>query len=191
MNYQDNTVGVDDEDGTGVLAQLRALLPPRPLSLSEACSVAERQALRLLQLLDVQPGPVNLEPLVAAIPAWHLSFDPGLPTSGMTTWNATAKRWVSVINATEPANRGRFSTAHELKHVLDHPYLYLSYVKRNGDLWDDRRVETVCDYFAACLLLPRPWVKQAYVAGVQDEERLASHFVVSTAAARGHLDTWG
>lgn len=192
MNYQNNPhVGIQDEYGTAVLAQVRALLPPRSLSLSEACSVAERQALRLLQLLDVPHGPVDLEPLVAAIPAWRLAFDPRLPTSGMTTWNATAKSWVSVINSSEPPNRGRFSSAHELKHVLDHPSRYLSYIKPNGELWDDRAIETVCDYFAACLLLPRPWVKQAYVAGLQHEEQLAAHFVVSTAAARVRLEQLG
>lgn len=191
MNITHNVSVEPDEYGSEVLAQLRSLMPPRPLTMAEACSVAERQALRLLQLTGIEPGPVNFEVILRAIPSWQLVFDPALPTSGMTTWNATMKRWVSVINAGEPVNRGRFSAAHELKHALDHPFRYQAYIQPNGDLWDQHAVETVCDYFAGCLLLPRPWVKQAYVAGIQTEDKLADHFVVSTAAARVRLSQLG
>ena len=37
-------------------------------------------------------------------------------------------------------------------------------------------VEQICDYFAGCLLMPRPWVKRVYCSGVQDLPELAQTF---------------
>ena len=58
------------------------------------------------------------------------------------------------------------------------------------DAWgrtDDQRVESVCDYFAACLLMPRPWVKRAWATVTQDQTELAAYFRVSPAAMARRL----
>ncbi|MEO6318843.1 MAG: ImmA/IrrE family metallo-endopeptidase, partial [Acidimicrobiales bacterium] len=47
--------------------------------------------------------------------------------------------------------------------------------------------ERLCDYFAACLLMPRSWVKQAYGSGVQDVVALAERFEVSPQAMQVRL----
>ncbi len=47
---------------------------------------------------------------------------------------------------------------------------------------DRHKAEMVCDYFAACLLMPRPWVKVAWSRGVQDVSDLAAVLLVSRTA---------
>jgi Zn-dependent peptidase ImmA (M78 family) len=86
--------------------------------------------------------------------------------------------------------RQRFSLAHELKHVIDHPFIARAYPDlglRRGSA----RAEQVCDYFAACLLMPRPWVKDAWASGIQQIESLAELFGVSTQAMTHRLTDLG
>ena len=45
-----------------------------------------------------------------------------------------------------------------------------------------QRAEAICDYFAACLLMPRPAIKAAWGSGHQRVDDLAAHFGVSQAA---------
>jgi Zn-dependent peptidase ImmA (M78 family) len=52
-------------------------------------------------------------------------------------------------------------------------------------------IEQLCDYFAACLLMPRPWVKRAYCGGVQNVAQLASMFDVSQPAMQVRLSAIG
>ena len=77
--------------------------------------------------------------------------------------------------------RRRFPLAHELKHVLDNPYIEMLYPGRDGQP-SGQRAETICDYFAACLLMPRLSVKAAWGQGNQRPDDLAAHFGVSRAA---------
>ncbi|MGH9207654.1 MAG: ImmA/IrrE family metallo-endopeptidase, partial [Acidimicrobiales bacterium] len=57
-----------------------------------------------------------------------------------------------------------------------------------GDLDSTRRVEQVCDFFAACLLMPRAWVKHACCDDrIQTPLALARRFVVSQAAMHRRL----
>ena len=85
------------------------------------------------------------------------------------------------INGAEPWTRRRFTLAHELKHVLDNPYIEMLYPGRDGTP-SGQRAETICDYFAACLLMPRLSVKAAWGQGNQRPDDLAAHFGVSRAA---------
>jgi Zn-dependent peptidase ImmA (M78 family) len=48
-------------------------------------------------------------------------------------------------------------------------------------------LEQLCDFFAACLLMPRPWVKAMWASGVQDVVALAGHFEVSPQAMQVRL----
>ena len=93
------------------------------------------------------------------------------------------------LNSSEPFVRQRFSLAHELKHIIDHLHVDLIY----QNLPAHQRhtfAEAVCNYFAGCLLMPRPWVKRAY-AKTQRLDRLARHFHVSQAAMATRLNQIG
>lgn len=52
-------------------------------------------------------------------------------------------------------------------------------------------IEQLCDYFAACLLMPRTWVKNAYAGGTQEIPKLARLFDVSEPAMRVRLTSIG
>jgi Zn-dependent peptidase ImmA (M78 family) len=109
------------------------------------------------------------------------------PTSGAAHW--VSGRWVIVLNAAEPVSRQRFSLAHEFKHILDHHFVRQLYGAIDpldrGD-WG----EQVCDYFAGCLLMPRPWLKRAWAAE-QNLGQLARSFHVSQAAMSTRLSQVG
>jgi predicted transcriptional regulator len=167
----------------GAVARLRDLVPIRPLTREEALRIAELQANRLLELAGLTAGPVS-EQVIADLPRIEVLRQSPWPTSGATQW--VAGRWAIVLNGEESATRQRFSLAHEFKHVLDHRFVDLLY---SGVKEADRQrwIEQVCDYFAACLLMPRAWVKRAYTTGIQDVTALAATFDVSAAAMRVRL----
>lgn len=163
-----------------VLHQLRQLMPQRAVSDLEARGIAERQAMRLLRLSGITephvPGSI-----IAELPRIKVEVRSGLPASGATHWDAAAKVWHIRLRSQDAAVRQRFSLAHELKHVIDHPVIDRAY-PTIGRRHSRVRAEAVCDYFAACLLMPRPWVKAAWTSGVQEIESLAELFGVSTQA---------
>ena len=78
-----------------------------------------------------------------------------------------------MLDAAEPRVRQRFSLAHELKHIVDHRFADLIYSSLPADD-RERLVEQICDYFAGCLLMPRPWLKSTYAQGLQQLPALAS-----------------
>ncbi len=95
-----------------------------------------------------------------------------------------------LLNGSEPRERQRFSLAHEFKHIIDHRFADLMYGKfPKADR--QRMIEQLCDYFAACLLMPRPWVKTAYCSGIQKLPALARLFDVSEAAMQVRLSSIG
>ena len=170
----------------GVVAQLRDLMPDRPLTRIEALSIAERQAQRFLELTGIADGPVD-DSLICDLPRIEVRRTSPWPSSGATQW--IRGRWVIMLNASEPFVRQRFSLAHEFKHIIDHQHIALIY----RDLPAHQRhdfAEAVCNYFAGCLLMPRPWVKRAY-AKTQRLDRLARHFHVSQAAMATRLSQIG
>jgi Zn-dependent peptidase ImmA (M78 family) len=105
--------------------------------------------------------------------------DVDLPVSGCTSWQAG--RWLIVLNGAEPYVRQRFSLAHEYKHTIDHRYRDVLYVDRPG-LSAYAQAEQAADYFAACLLMPRRWLKQAWGDGIQRVSDLSWLFAVSLPA---------
>lgn len=113
---------------------------------------------------------------------------PNWPIAGMAVRGP--HHWRIVLNADEPRQRQRFSLAHEFKHVLDDPvidrlYRHLSPVRRR------QRAERLCNYFAACLLMPRAWVKRDWYRGLQDPRELAGRYYVSLEAMRTRLSELG
>ena len=173
--------------GRPTLATLRDLVPLRPLTIAEACSIAERQALQLVPTLGGQDGPVE-ESVISRLPHVEVLRTSLLSDSGASGWHKG--RWLILLNDRDSITRQRFSLAHELKHVLDSRFARLIY-RAIPDAERDGRVEDICNHFAACLLMPRPWVKRAWATGTQDVRTLAKDFDVSQAAMQVRLHQLG
>ena len=165
----------------GVLAILRSLMPRRLLTTREAQVVAELQANRLLELAGLPQAPVPNE-LITELPRIAVRLDPDLPVSGCAQW--VSGRWLISLNASEPWTRQRFSLAHELKHVIDHPGVNIVYA-------GDQQAEYLADYFAACLLMPRRYVRAVWYDGMQSLAALSEHFGVSERAMAVRLQYLG
>lgn len=171
----------------GVVASLRDFVPIRPLRRSEAMRIAELQAQRFLAMSGVKQ-PAVPERVISELPRLQVERVASLPVSGATHW--ASQRWLVLLNGTEPLSRQRFSLAHELKHILDHRFVGILY----ADIPVDQRhaaIEQICDYFAGCLLIPRPWLKRAWGEGLQSLSALANHFQVSEAAVLVRLNQTG
>ncbi len=170
-----------------LLERLRALVPDRALSTPEAMHVAERQAALLRRELGIDAPVVHLADL-AKLPFITVARRSDFPTSGMAT--RTDCGWVIVLRGSEPRVRQKFSLAHELKHVLDDPFIRRLYPSL-GHASASERAERVCDYFAACLLMPKRWVTRDWYGGRQNIGRLAERYRVSRRAMEVRLSQLG
>ncbi len=171
-----------------VISQLRMLMPPRPVSYAEAMTVAELQANRLLELSQItDPAVPNL--VITDLPRLDVDYVDNLPMSGYTTYENG--RWHIVINRSDYAMRARFTLAHEFKHLLDHPFVERAY-RQITKVTPAEATENVAEYFAACLLMPKAWIKASFCHdAIQDPRRLANRFAVSEAAMRRRLRELG
>jgi predicted transcriptional regulator len=172
-----------------VLAQVRDLVPPRPLTPSESRQVLERQATRLLKLVGVEGPPVPVAQVIGDLPRLEIKRFADLPTSGRTQW--AGNRWVILVAEDEAKVRQRYSMAHELAHVVYHPLAGLA-LPATDTVDAATRLEQSCEYFAACLLMPRLWMKRAYFdERIQDVPSLARLFGASWLAIRVRLEQLG
>ncbi|MGO9458020.1 MAG: ImmA/IrrE family metallo-endopeptidase [Acidimicrobiales bacterium] len=170
-----------------IITKLRDTVPLRPLRYSEALRLAELQAQRFLAIAGITEPSVP-ERIITDLPYVQVTHMSPFPSSGASHWSRG--RWLVILNASEPATRQRFSLAHEAKHIIDHRFVKLMY----STFPDSERrdmVERICDYFAGCLLMPRPWVKRIYCSGVQLLPDLAQVFGVSQAAISVRLSQIG
>jgi IrrE N-terminal-like domain len=173
---------------TPILARLREIVPRRGLSPAEAKLTAERQAATLLAHTGIEK-PAVPEGIITELPFLAVTHRPGFPTSGMATQTDTG--WVIVLRAEEAKVRQRFSLIHEFKHILDDPHIEWLYPTRGGYSPEDR-AERICDYFAACVLMPRMWIKRDWAGGgIQDIARLARRYNVSQVAMAVRLSELG
>ena len=171
------------------LTMLREQVPQRPLTGYEVRQVLDRQATRLLKLSETFGPPVPVEAIAAALPRIVVKRVEGLPSSGRAQWNGAA--WVLLVDSKEPKVRQRYSLAHELAHVIWHP-LSAQVLPDTTHSSASERIESACEYFAACLLMPRIWMKRAYFDnGIQDVPSLARLFGVSWLAMRVRLEQLG
>ena len=168
--------------------KLRRLTPRRPLSEMEALRLAELQANRLLELFEV-PGPPVPISVISHLPKIYVEELPSIPVSGSAHWDGAL--WIIVLSADEPETRRRFSLAHELKHVLDHPFRFVLYANAPRRKGQPPRMEVVADHFAACLLMPKRWIYAAWNAGIRDVRDLATFFEVSRAAMERRITDLG
>ena len=171
------------------LGALRDQVPERAITTWEARQVLERQATRLLKLTETLGPPVPVEAIVASQPRIIVKRVADLPSSGRAQWNGYA--WVILVDSSEPKVRQRYSLAHELAHVVWHPLSH-AVLPTTEKLLAEDRIEYACEYFAACLLMPRVWMKRAYFDnGIQDVPTLARLFGVSWVAMRVRLEQLG
>jgi Zn-dependent peptidase ImmA (M78 family) len=174
---------------TSILKSLRSLMPMRVLTYAETLQRADLQASRLLTLHQVTHAPVPVE-IVTELPRLRVEQVYDLPVSGSAHWDGGS--WVLTINAAEYDLRQRFSVMHEFKHVLDHPTRHLIQGDRRAKLTTEQMAEKVADYFAACVLMPKAWVKHAFCnERVQNVEALAKRFQVSPKAMSFRLSQLG
>lgn len=166
------------ERNQSVLANLRALIPQRPASFTEALRVAEQQAARLLGCFGIRQWPVP-ETILLELPRIQIEQRFDLPTSGCSFWVADSRTWLIQVNGTEPATRQRFTLMHEYKHIVDHGRVELLYGTGQRALI---HAERAADYFAACALLPRVLLKRAWGDRLQQVADLATAFDVSPQA---------
>jgi hypothetical protein len=182
MNSNKNTKG-------NIVQLLRALVPTRPLTLSESYTLAEQQASRALALLDIKQPPVDLGWIVD-LPRVDVQLSPRYQMDGFSGATTFANgRYLVIINKNDGHARRRFTLAHEFKHLLD--YTAAPVIHRALGYGDQERqrqqVEAICNHFAASLLMPRTWVKQAWANGIQDVAALAGLFNVSDEAMAKRL----
>lgn len=164
---------------SSMVAELRSLIPDRPLRFAEACRIAELQANRLLKLTESTGAPLS-EAVITEQTRIGAQRVGSLIGSGATAWSRGL--WRIRINGAEPMTRQRFTLAHEFKHILDAASEDVIYRHLPHGPARDRHIEAVCDHFAACLLMPKAWVKKAWGEGTQDLGRLAWRFEVSQQA---------
>lgn len=158
---------------------LRALVPNRRLTRGESIRIAELQANRLLELFQIS-GPKVPSELITEFPRISVRYEHGLPMSGSAHWENGL--WVITLNADEPYARRRFSLMHEFKHVLDHNVKHQLYGDTQNEPEAAARSERAADHFAACLLMPKRWLKSEWFASGQQLLPLAMKLHVSTRA---------
>jgi Zn-dependent peptidase ImmA (M78 family) len=178
---------MEQERPENIIDRVRALMPirtlglvDRPLRDFEARVIAERQAILLLRLLGITKPSVEIE-RIAELPNVEVEVRSNLPHSGASDW--VVDHWHIQINIDDSLWRCRSTLAHEIKHALDDPYrepLYPDW-PHGSQLPPPAEAEAICDYFAGCLLVPAPWLRQAWDHGIQDVAELASVFDVSEA----------
>ena len=128
------------------------------------------------------------EAVIANLPRVQVDRLSPIPVSGSAHW--IRSRWVIVLNRSEPLVRQRFSLAHEFKHILDNPFDDFLYTK-TPDTTSEELAEQVADHFAACLLMPRSWVKRIWCNEIQDVDQLSRNFGVSKLAMQVRLHSIG
>ena len=173
---------------TNPVAEVRRMCPSRRLAPWEARSVAERQAHHFHALVGVTEPPFP-EQAIEYLPRLQVRYVTAQRLAGALSWRNG--KWRILVNRGDPWGRQRFSLAHELKHLIDHPVRGAVYAdSRFGS--GERVAEKTADYFAACLLMPKAWLKRCYYdEGFRDPRVLARRFQVSTQAMRYRFDQLG
>ncbi len=171
-----------------VIAECRRLCPHRALAPWEARVIAERQAHRFQARLNITEPPFPKE-AIESLPRLDVRYIESPSLSGAISWRRG--KWRMLINASESRGRQAFSRGHELKHIIDHPLAETIYrSSRFGPA--EHASERAADYFAACLLMPRAWLKRCfYDEGFRDPRVLARRFGVSGPAMRWRFDQLG
>src|ERR1051326_7281836 len=123
------------------LAGLRAVAFESTQSLTNMLYAADCQAWMLRTMLPI-PATQLTAHLSDLIPSIIVELIDYIPVSGTSFW--ANGYWHIHIRASDAADVQQFTTLHELKHIIDHPFR-----KRRSDLFSDSDWEELADYFAA------------------------------------------
>lgn len=170
-----------------VLASLRAQIPQRPVSFTEALRIAEQQAARLLARFGIRQWPVP-ETILLELPHLKVEQHHGVPARGCHFWDSDRRTWFIHINGSEPAVRQRFTLLQEYKHIVDHGRYALLYGDGPGGC---ARAKQAAELFAGSVLVPRPLLKRAWGDGMRQVAELADAFDVSPRAITMRLEQVG
>lgn len=96
--------------------------------------------------------PVDLEHLAEALGVSEIVRTPMIE-DGRTTWSAGQPR--IELRADRSSQRTRFTLAHEIGHIL---IARDESVSRRTQVLERDDVEKLCDWIAASILMPRPWI---------------------------------
>jgi Zn-dependent peptidase ImmA (M78 family) len=107
-----------------------------------------------------------------------------LPVAGSAHWNGRV--WLIVLNSRDALVQQRWSLAHELKHVIDHTARAFLYTGTLG-MSAPEQAERAADFFAGCLLMPEPWLRDALLAGCERRAQFGRRFGVPATAAEARL----
>lgn len=99
--------------------------------------------------------PVDLEQLASALGVIEI-VSTDLTEDGRTSWVHGGRPRIE-LRADRPATRTRFTLAHEIGHILIDQDETIAH-RTHGLAHDD--IETLCDWIAASILMPRDWVQQ-------------------------------
>ena len=174
------------ENFTNFIQVMREHLPDRRLFQKEAEGITEREAFAGLDYLEITEPAVDIAQ-IAEMDGVHVELVPHLtvnsrPQSGHS-WFDDQGIWQVRLNAEDSRTRKRFTFAHELKHAIDDVYIDVLYRgSKDSEKTVRDRAEHIADHFAACLLMPRTWLKTLWGNGFQDRDKLAALFGVSPAA---------
>jgi Zn-dependent peptidase ImmA (M78 family) len=174
-------------EGRSLMAQLRAIVPQRPLRWLEAERLTELQANRFRELLGIDT-PELPDEAITELPRLLVTSDGDLPVSASAHWSNG--RWIITLNALEHPLRQRFSAAHELHHIICYPLAAWMFPGEPG-LPSAVKAERLADYFAGALLMPKRHVKRLWGEGHRAARELAAYFVVSPRAMQFRLDQLG
>lgn len=165
----------DAKSNQSVLAELRGLIPRRPLTFVETLRLTERLASRLLTLRHSITAPVPTS-VVSELPRVRVRSR-SLPVSGASHWEPRHRAWIISLNRDESQGRQRFTLMHEYAHIISHghsPRLFTgTHVTSPAE-----QAEWVADYFAGCVLVPQTLLETAWISGLQEIDDLADHFDV-------------
>jgi hypothetical protein len=161
-----------------IAVSLRQLVPYRKLTHSESLYFAEQQAQAFLRLAHVHEPPVPIERLVREMGlATDIRDDPALNDLGQSSCDRITGEWTIRLNLERGTNSRGYVIAHEVKHILDFGFGDTLY--RPVDVMTKtERAEHAANYFAACLMVPRPWIERQWRRGNHDLEALAAQFDV-------------
>jgi Zn-dependent peptidase ImmA (M78 family) len=172
-----------------LLSELRSVTPTRSLGLAEAMRVAELQANKLREHLDLDELAIS-DDAITRQRRIRVVLDDALgdSASGSTHWDGTT--WTIILNPSESAARRRFSLFHEYKHIIDDCFRTFLY-QDEKHISAARKAEQVADYFAACALMTKRLVKRVFCSGTTRLDDLAGLFDVSEIAMTIRLDAIG
>ena len=86
--------------------------------------------------------------------------------------------WVITLNTDRAGKECSFITGHEVKHILDYQFSDVLYPPV-AVMPIARRREDMANYFALCLVMPRPWLEMYARGGAIDPNELAEPFGTS------------